>query len=115
MVEWRYAIRRMHRPMERMVGLLTGADRVRFGALKQGFIDNHAAVPPQSIRRRLALRAALGTGEVAVDEAFAIGDAVAGRLFLPATPCLLSRFPFLRSIAASADMAASAAAALVGP
>lgn len=110
MVEWRYAILRMHQPMERMVGLLTGADRVRFGALKQGFIDNHAADLPFP-----SLRAALGTGEVAVDEAFAIGDAGAGRLFLPATPCLLSRVPFLRSIAASADMAASAAAALVGP
>ncbi|MDX5350388.1 MAG: FAD/NAD(P)-binding protein [Paracoccaceae bacterium] len=172
-VDWRYAILRMHAPMERMVGRLTGADRLRFEALKRVFIDNYAAVPPQAIRRLLALRragclevlalgkdyaldradgvarlvardgtraafdvlidargqkaltaadlpfpslrAALGTGDVAMDDTFAIRDLGAGRIFLPAAPYLLSRFPFAQGITASADMAASVAAALVGP
>lgn len=56
-VEWRYAILRMHAPMEAMVALLDDNDRVRFEMLKRVFIDNYAAVPPQSIRRLLALRA----------------------------------------------------------
>lgn len=57
-VEWRYAILRIHEPMERMVAHLTDTDRTRFDALKRVFIDNYAAVPPQSIRRLLALHRA---------------------------------------------------------
>jgi uncharacterized NAD(P)/FAD-binding protein YdhS len=57
-VGWRYAILRMHEPMERAVAHLTDADRARFDGLKRVFIDNYAAVPPQSIRRLLALHRA---------------------------------------------------------
>ena len=57
-VAWRYAILRMHEPMERMVALLDEGDRARFAGLKRVFVDNYAAVPPQSIRRILALRRA---------------------------------------------------------
>jgi uncharacterized NAD(P)/FAD-binding protein YdhS len=57
-VAWRYAILRMHEPMERMVARLNDADRARFAGLKRMFIDNYAAVPPQSIQRLLALRRA---------------------------------------------------------
>lgn len=57
-VEWRYAILRMHEPMERMVAHLTDSDRARFDCLKRVFIDNYAAVPPQSILRLLALHQA---------------------------------------------------------
>lgn len=57
-VAWRYAILRMHEPMERMVALLDEGDRARFAGLKRVFIDNYAAVPPQSIRRLLALHRA---------------------------------------------------------
>lgn len=57
-VAWRYAILRMHEPMERMVAELNEPDRERFVGLKRMFIDNYAAVPPQSIRRLLALHRA---------------------------------------------------------
>ncbi len=57
-VEWRYAILRMHEPMEAMLARFTDADRARFEALKRVFVDNYAAVPPQSIRRILALHRA---------------------------------------------------------
>ena len=57
-VEWRYAILRLHEPMESMVADLTEADRARFDVLKRVFIDNYAAVPPQSIQRLLALHRA---------------------------------------------------------
>ncbi len=57
-VGWRYAILRMHEPMETMVPYLDETDRARFDALKRVFVDNYAAVPPQSIRRLLALHRA---------------------------------------------------------
>ncbi|MBL8561731.1 MAG: FAD-NAD(P)-binding protein [Gemmobacter sp.] len=68
-VEWRYAILRMHEPMETMVAHLTETDRERFDALKRVFIDNYAAVPPQSIHRLLALHRA------GVLDIFALGEA----------------------------------------
>ncbi|WP_103334153.1 FAD/NAD(P)-binding protein [Pseudotabrizicola formosa] len=56
-VGWRYAILRMHEQVEAVVASLPEADRARFDAgLKRVFIDNYAAVPPESIRRLLALR-----------------------------------------------------------
>lgn len=56
-VGWRYAILRMHERVEAVLAQLPMADRVRFDAgLKRVFIDNYAAVPPESIRRLLALR-----------------------------------------------------------
>jgi uncharacterized NAD(P)/FAD-binding protein YdhS len=54
-VGWRYAILRMHEPMETVVPRLNEHDRARFEALKRVFVDNYAAVPPQSIRRMIAL------------------------------------------------------------
>ncbi|MDO9581818.1 MAG: FAD/NAD(P)-binding protein [Desulfomicrobium sp.] len=68
-VGWRYAILRMHEQVEEVVASLPEADRARFDAgLKRVFIDNYAAVPPESIRRLLALRDAgvlrvVGLGE----------------------------------------------------
>ncbi|MCD2172425.1 FAD/NAD(P)-binding protein [Rhizobium sp. C4] len=56
-VPWRYAILRMHEPVETIVAQLSEEDRVRFDrGLKRVFVDNYAAVPPESIRRLLALR-----------------------------------------------------------
>ena len=56
-VGWRYAILRMHERVEAVLPQLPEADRARFDAgLKRVFIDNYAAVPPESIRRLLALR-----------------------------------------------------------
>jgi uncharacterized NAD(P)/FAD-binding protein YdhS len=56
-VAWRYAILRMHEEVELLVPSFSEADRDRFAAgLKRVFIDNYAAVPPESIRRLLALR-----------------------------------------------------------
>ena len=170
-VEWRYAILRMHEPMERMVAHLTDADRARFDTLKRVFIDNYAAVPPQSIRRLLALhragclnvlalgndyqmdkvgdvtrvvtetgstaefdvlidargqqalraedlpfpslRAALQPGDVAMDDHFALTNLGDGTIFLPASPYLLSRLPFVQGITASADIAAAVVAGIV--
>ena len=57
-VGWRYAILRMHEPMETMVPHLSETDRMRFDSLKRVFVDNYAAVPPQSIRRLIALHSA---------------------------------------------------------
>ncbi|WP_273500626.1 hypothetical protein [Paracoccus sphaerophysae] len=55
-VPWRYAILRMHEPVEGLVEQMSDADRARFEAsLKPVFVDNYAAVPPESIRRLLAL------------------------------------------------------------
>ncbi len=56
-VHWRYAILRMHEQVEETVSKFSDDDRARFDAgLKRVFIDNYAAVPPESIRRLLALR-----------------------------------------------------------
>ena len=58
-VAWRYAILRMHEVVEEILPHLGEEDRARFDAgLKRVFIDNYAAVPSESIRRLLALRAA---------------------------------------------------------
>lgn len=55
-VPWRYAILRMHERVEGLVEQMSDADRTRFEAsLKPVFVDNYAAVPPESIRRLLAL------------------------------------------------------------
>lgn len=56
-VPWRYAILRMHERVEEIIPDLPEDDYARFDAgMKQVFIDNYAAVPPESIRRLLALR-----------------------------------------------------------
>lgn len=56
-VPWRYALLRMHEKIEKMVPDLPETDRDRFDSgLKKVFVDNYAAVPPESIRRLLALR-----------------------------------------------------------
>lgn len=56
-IPWRYALLRMHEKVEEIVGDLSEADRVRFdNGLRIVFVDNYAAVPPESIRRLLALR-----------------------------------------------------------
>lgn len=58
-IPWRYAILRMHEPVETIVPEFSEEDRTRFDrGLKRVFVDNYAAVPPESIRRLLALRAA---------------------------------------------------------
>ena len=56
-VPWRYALLRMHEKVEEIVSHLPETDRHRFNkGLKIVFVDNYAAVPPESIRRLLALR-----------------------------------------------------------
>lgn len=56
-VAWRYAILRMHEQVEELVPRFGEEELELFNAsLKKVFIDNYAAVPPESIRRLLALR-----------------------------------------------------------
>ena len=55
-VPWRYAVLRLHEVIAAIVPHLTPADSARFeSGLSRVFIDNYAAVPPQSLRRLLAL------------------------------------------------------------
>ncbi|RRH78226.1 FAD/NAD(P)-binding protein [Falsigemmobacter faecalis] len=55
-IPWRYAILRMHEPLEKAVPAFSKAETTRFNAtLKTVFTDNYAAVPPLSIERVLAL------------------------------------------------------------
>jgi uncharacterized NAD(P)/FAD-binding protein YdhS len=54
-VPWRYAILRLHEAIETVVPQLNDEDSRRFRAgLARVFIDNYAAIPPESIRRLLA-------------------------------------------------------------
>lgn len=56
-VAWRYAILRLHEAVQEIVPYLDDSDRERFTeGLCKVFIDNYAAIPPESIRRLLALR-----------------------------------------------------------
>lgn len=56
-VPWRYVILRLHEAVEVIVAELDVDDRERFAqGLSKVFVDNYAAVPPESIRRLLALR-----------------------------------------------------------
>lgn len=58
-VAWRYAILRMHEVFQEIVPSLSDEDRERFDSgLSRVFMDNYAAIPPQSIRRMLALHKA---------------------------------------------------------
>ena len=58
-VPWRYAILRMHELFGEVRASFSASDAERFDAgLKRVFIDNYAAVPPQSIERILALHRA---------------------------------------------------------
>lgn len=58
-VPWRYTILRLHEAVQEAVTHFDDADRERFdGGLSRVFVDNYAAVPSESIRRLLALRAA---------------------------------------------------------
>ncbi len=58
-VPWRYALLRLHEVVEEIAPHLDDHDRERFDAgLRRVFVDNYAAVPSESIRRVLALRAA---------------------------------------------------------
>jgi len=69
-VPWRYALLRMHEIVEEIVPHLGEADRERFDAgLCKVFVDNYAAIPPESIRRLLALReaGAIGVLELGYD------------------------------------------------
>jgi len=74
-VPWRYAILRMHEIVQEIVPHLGDADRQRFDAgLCKVFVDNYAAIPPESIRRLLALREAgvIGVLELGHDYAMAV-------------------------------------------
>ena len=56
-VPWRYTILRLHEAVQEIVPHLDARDRQRFmNGLCKVFIDNYAAIPPESIRRLLALR-----------------------------------------------------------
>ncbi len=58
-VPWRYAILRLHEAVQPVVPHLETHDRARFDVgLCKVFVDNYAAIPPESIRRLLALREA---------------------------------------------------------
>lgn len=69
-VAWRYTVLRLHEVVAGIVPALNERDRARFKAgLERVFIDNYAAIPPQSIRRLLALR------EAGIVSVAALGDA----------------------------------------
>ncbi|MDO3381603.1 FAD/NAD(P)-binding protein [Gilvimarinus algae] len=56
-VAWRYTLLRLHEAIEPAIQYFNKRDRERFKrGLKRVFVDNYAAVPPESIRRILALR-----------------------------------------------------------
>ncbi|NJQ21307.1 FAD-NAD(P)-binding protein [Pantoea sp. LS15] len=56
---WRYTVLRLHEVVQAIVPHLDERDSKRFRqGLARVFIDNYAAIPPQSIRRLLALREA---------------------------------------------------------
>lgn len=68
-VAWRYTVLRLHEVVQEMVPHLTEKDAERFkNGLARVFIDNYAAIPPQSIRRLLALR------EAGIISVVALGD-----------------------------------------
>ncbi len=76
-VPWRYALLRLHEAVEDIAPHLSSNDRERFDAgLRRVFVDNYAAVPPESIRRLLALRAAgvIKVLEMGTDYRMRIGD-----------------------------------------
>ena len=58
-VAWRYTILRLHEVVQEIVPHLGEQDRERFnGSLSKVFVDNYAAIPPESIRRLIALHRA---------------------------------------------------------
>ncbi len=68
-VAWRYTVLRLHEVVQAIVPSLSERDRERFkSGLERVFIDNYAAIPPQSIRRLLALR------EAGIISVVALGD-----------------------------------------
>lgn len=68
-VAWRYTVLRLHEVVQEIVPHLNEQDTQRFKAgLARVFIDNYAAIPPQSIRRLLALR------EAGIISVAALGD-----------------------------------------
>lgn len=68
-VAWRYTVLRLHEVISGIVLVLNERDRERFKTgLERVFIDNYAAIPPQSIRRLLALR------EAGIISVAALGD-----------------------------------------
>lgn len=68
-VAWRYTVLRLHEVVQAIVPHLDERDSKRFRhGLARIFIDNYAAIPPQSIRRLLALR------EAGVISVAALGD-----------------------------------------
>ena len=68
-VAWRYTVLRLHEVVQAIVPSLNEHDRERFkSGLERVFIDNYAAIPPQSIRRLLALR------EAGIISVVALGD-----------------------------------------
>lgn len=72
-VAWRYTVLRLHEIVAEIVPALNEKDRSRFKAgLERVFIDNYAAIPPQSIRRLLALREAGIVSVLALGEDYAL-------------------------------------------
>ncbi|WP_041524273.1 FAD/NAD(P)-binding protein [Gilvimarinus agarilyticus] len=68
-VPWRYTLLRLHEAVEPMFPHLDKKDSDRFKqGLKRVFIDNYAAVPPESVRRILALK------EAGIIDLVALGD-----------------------------------------
>lgn len=77
-VPWRYAILRLHEVVQEIVAHLNEDDRKRFDAgLRKVFVDNYAAIPPESIRRVLALRQAgvIGVRALGQDYGMEVGAA----------------------------------------
>lgn len=82
-VAWRYAILRMHAAFEGAVTHLTDTDRARFDGLKRVFVDNYAAVPPQSIRRLLALHRAGCLGVLPLGEGYSVSEGPVSTAVVP--------------------------------
>jgi uncharacterized NAD(P)/FAD-binding protein YdhS len=68
-VPWRYAILRMHEALAPLLPGMSEHERQRFKTyLAPVFIDNYAAVPPQTIRRLLALAETGSLSVVSVED-----------------------------------------------
>lgn len=76
-VPWRYAILRLHEAVQDIVPHFDEGDRERFvSGLSRVFVDNYAAIPPETIRRLLALRQAgiIGLLELGPDYEMAVKE-----------------------------------------
>ena len=117
-VAWRYTVLRLHEVVQEIVPHLSDQDRERFkNGLARVFIDNYAAIPPQSIRRLLALREAGIISVAALGDDYTLNapETVRGRIAFGAIPWLMHDHPFVQGLAECAEIAEAMARAAEKP